>query len=168
MPTFLTLMKNVKNAAITTKLLPTPQRQHHHCRHHAHLNTLTILLGLSCTCSKYLRPQITRRQPLRKDMEGQQCNAYALFNDGVVVLVDFVGVHLVEQALSHERAGIVLPVNPVTLTRHVVVNTAANIGHVRALSQVVAHHACSQRHAAHITREGQPGPPAYLVVQIST
>ncbi len=58
-----------------------------------------------------------------------------------MVLVDFVGVHLVKQALSHERAGVVLSVNPVTLTGHVVVHAATNVGHVRALCKVVTHHA---------------------------
>ncbi len=92
----------------------------------------------------------------------------ALFNDGVMVLVNFVGVHLVKKALFHKWAGVVLSVNPITLTGHVVVNATANVGHVWALCKVVTHHACSKRHASLIKREEQPGSPAYLVVQMST
>ncbi len=70
----------------------------------------------------------------------------ALFNDGVAVLVDFVDMQLVQQALLHERAGVILSVYPVALTRHIVVNAAADVGHVRALGKVVAHHSCSFNH----------------------
>jgi hypothetical protein len=65
-----------------------------------------------------------------------------------VVLVNFVRVQLVQQALPHQGAGIVLSVNPVALTGNVVVNAATNVGHVRALCNIITHHACSESHAS--------------------
>ena len=46
----------------------------------------------------------------------------ALLNDGIVILVYLVGVQLVQQALLHQRAGVVLSVHPVPLAWHVVVH----------------------------------------------
>jgi hypothetical protein len=59
----------------------------------------------------------------------------------------------VQQALLHERAGIVVSVDPVALTRHIVVNAAADVGHMRALSEIIAHHACSLSHEHTGTRQ---------------
>ena len=96
---------------------PSPEHPDHP------VGAVVYVLEVSASATSASRSQ----RPAQRQCTTQTKTA-ALLNGGIVILVDLVGVQLVQQALLHQRAGVVLAINPVSLAGNVVVDAAAIVG----------------------------------------